>query len=225
MKRIGIFGGTFDPVHDGHLKPAAQAVAALGLDGLVFVPAGIPPHKLDEPRTAFAHRFAMLALATQDDDRAIVSDIEIEREGPSYTFDTLSLLRARSGRAGLFFLMGSDSFAQISTWHRWDELLDLADLVVLRRPTAWGDELLASVPAVLRPHVTHLGPGAAPAPSGTAEHRIYLLDHEPYPISSTEVRERVRTGRPIDDLMPAAVGRYIVKHRLYHSGERGGDAR
>jgi nicotinate-nucleotide adenylyltransferase len=225
VRRVGIFGGTFDPVHDGHLKPAAQAVAALGLDELVFVPAAIPPHKLDEPRTAFAHRFAMLALATQDDDRSLVSDIEMERDGPSYTFDTLYLFRERHHRDGLFFLMGSDSFAQISTWHRWDELLDLANLVVLRRPTAWGAELLACVPEALRPRVTHVAPGAVPGHRRAPGHRIYLLDHEPYPISSTEVRGRVRAGRPIDDLMPAAVGRYIVKHGLYRGGERGGDER
>jgi nicotinate-nucleotide adenylyltransferase len=225
MRRIGVFGGTFDPVHDGHLKPAAQAAQAFGLDELVFVPAGNPPHKLDEPRTAFAHRFAMLALATQDDDRLLVSAIELAREGPSYTVDTLSLFRERYGAAHLYFLMGSDSFAQIGTWHRWEALLPLANLVVLRRPAVWGDELMARAPDVLRPHATRVERGAILTADTTPAHRVYLLDHEPYPISSTEVRERVRSGRPIGDLMPAAVGRYIAKHHLYRSGEKGADER
>ena len=225
MRRIGVFGGTFDPVHEGHLKPAARAAAAFGLDELVFVPAGNPPHKLDEPRTPFAHRFAMLALATQDDDRLLVSDIELAREGPSYTVDTLSLFRKRYAAAALYFLMGSDSFAQIGTWHRWEALLPLANLVVLRRPAVWGEELLARAPELLRPHATHVERGAAVAVGTPPAHRVYLLDHEPYAISSTEVRERVRSGRPIGDLMPAAVGRYIAKHRLYRGGEKGADER
>ena len=225
MRRIGVFGGTFDPVHDGHLKPAAQAAAAFGLDELVFVPAGNPPHKLEEPRTAFAHRFAMLALATQDDDRLLVSEIELGREGPTYTVDTLDLFRRRYAAADLYFLMGSDSFAQIGTWHRWEALLPLANLVVLRRPLVWGDELMARAPEPLRPHATRVERGATAAVGAASAHRVYLLDHEPYEISSTEVRERVRSGRPIGDLTPAAVGRYITKHRLYRSGEKGADER
>ena len=225
MRRIGIFGGTFDPVHDGHLRPAERAVTAFDLDELVYVPAGNPPHKLDEPRTAFAHRFAMLALATQSDDRCLVSDVEAEREGPTYTVDTLDEFRRRYPTARLYFLMGSDSFAQIATWRRWDELLSLASLVVLRRPTAWGDELMARVPDVLRPRVTRVGRDTAAPAEDAPAHRVFLLEHEPYPISATAVRERVRSGRPIGDLVPAAVERYIAKHRLYRNGEEGADGR
>ena len=223
MTRIGIFGGTFDPVHDGHLRPAERALAAFGFDDLVWVPAGNPPHKLDEPRTAFAHRFAMLALAVQGDDRSVVSTVEAERSGPTYTVDTLGEFRRRHPDARLYFLMGSDSFAQIATWRRWEELLSLASLVVLRRPTAWGDKLIARVPEVLRPQMVLVGRDAAP-PAASA-HRVYLLDHEPYPISSTAVRERVRSGRPLGDVMPAAVERYIAKHGLYRNGEEGADGR
>ena len=223
MRRIGIFGGTFDPVHDGHLRPAERALAAFGFDDLVWVPAGNPPHKLDEPRTAFAHRFAMLALAVQGDDRSVVSTVEAERSGPTYTVDTLGEFHRRHPDARLYFLMGSDSFAQIATWRRWEELLSLASLVVLRRPTAWGDKLIARVPEVLRPQMVLVGRDAAP-PAASA-HRVYLLDHEPYPISSTAVRERVRSGRPLGDVMPAAVERYIAKHGLYREGEEGADGR
>jgi len=225
MRRVGVFGGTFDPVHYGHLRPAARAVAALALDELVWVPAGRPPHKLDEERTPFAHRFAMLALATQDDERSVVSEIEAERPGPTYTYDTLVELRGRRPDARLYFLMGSDSFAQIATWHRWDELLALASLIVLRRPTAWGSELLARAPEPLRSRVVEVHAGAVAGADGGGAHRVFLVDHEPYAISSTAVRERVRDGAPLAELMPAAVGRYVAKHRLYRGGEKGADER
>lgn len=225
MRRLGIFGGTFDPVHDGHLRPAARAAEVFGFDELVFVPAGNPPHKLGESRTAFAHRFAMLALATQDDDRGVVSVIEAERDGPTYTIDTLAALHEAHAGDRLYFLMGSDSFAQITTWRRWDELLSLASLVVLRRPTIWGDELLAGVPPELRPSVASVARTALPSGHEAGPHRVYLLDCEPYPISATEVRQRLGRGLPIGDVMPATVRRYIEKHRLYRGGEKGADER
>jgi nicotinate-nucleotide adenylyltransferase len=222
MRAVGVLGGTFDPVHIGHLRPAAHAVAALALDELVLVPAGNPPHKLDEPRTPFAHRFAMLALAVQDDDRCVVSDVEADRPGPTYTFDTLAALAAGRPDERLYFLMGSDSFAQIVTWHRWDELLTLADLVVLRRPGVWGDELLACVPPVLLPAVTA---GAGDAAGDGWAHRIRLLDGGTYAISATDLRRRLAAGEEVGDAVPAAVRRYIDKHRLYAGGGKGADGR
>jgi nicotinate-nucleotide adenylyltransferase len=222
MRRTGILGGTFDPVHIGHLRPAAHAVAALGLDELVLVPAGHPPHKVGEPRTPFAHRFAMLALAVQDDDRCLVSDVEAERPGPTYTFDTLAALAAARPGERLYFLMGSDSFAEIATWHRWDELLSLADLVVLRRPGAWGDELLAGAPSELLPAVAAATAGGA---GDDPAHRIHLLDGGSYAVSATELRRRLAAGETVGDAVPAAVRRYIDKHRLYGRGGKGADGR
>lgn len=220
MSRIGIFGGTFDPVHLGHLGPALQALAAFAFDELVFVPAGDPPHKQGEPLTSFAHRFAMLALATAGYERLFVSDIERQRPGPTYTIDTLRLLRERHPAERLYFLMGSDSFAQITTWHRWEELVELADLVVLHRLTAWGDELAAGAPERLRSRMATVAPGAGGRVGESAGARVHLLDHEPYPVSSTQLRGMVRQGRPVAELLPAEVYRYIVKYHLYHdSGE------
>ncbi len=218
MRRLGVFGGTFDPVHIGHLGPAALAQATFTFDELLFVPAGKPPHKQNEPLTPFAHRFAMLALATQDNERFLVSDIELRRRGPTYTVDTLRLLRERRASDRIFFIMGSDSFAQIDTWHRWEELVELADLVVLHRATAWGEELAARVPALLRPRLCRVEPGDATGDSEPG--RIFLLEHEPFGVSSTTLRERLRAGQPVGDLVPPQVYRYIVKYHLYqHSGE------
>jgi nicotinate-nucleotide adenylyltransferase len=217
MRRIGVFGGTFDPVHNGHLGPAALALATFGFDELVFIPAGDPPHKQGEPLTPFSHRFAMLTLATQADDRLLVSDIERRRRGPTYTVDTLRLLREQHRADRLFFLMGSDSFAQITTWRRWEELAELAELVVLHRATAWGEALTAQAPGLLRRCAETVTPGAPWSGGGARRPRVYLLDHEPFPVSATELRARVRAGRPIDELVPAPVHRYIVKYHLYRS--------
>jgi nicotinate-nucleotide adenylyltransferase len=218
MRRIGIFGGTFDPVHLGHLGPALQALSTFAFDELVFVPAGDPPHKQGEPLTSFAHRFAMLALATAGYDRLFVSDIERRRPGPTYTIDTLRLLRERHPGDRLYFLMGSDSFAQITTWHRWEELVELADLVVLHRLTAWGEELAARTPERLRSRMATVAPGAGGRASDSAGACVHLLDHEPYPVSSTQLREMIRRGRPVAELLPAEVYRYIVKYHLYQDG-------
>ncbi len=220
MRRIGVFGGTFDPVHVGHLGPALQALVAFDFDELVFVPAGDPPHKRGEPLTPFAHRFAMLTLATQAYDRLFVSDIERQRPGPSYTVDTLRLLRERHRSDRLYFLMGSDSLAQIVSWHRWEELVELASLVVLHRATAWGEELAAHLPTSLRSRLERVAPAARMRDPGPGPTQVYLLDHEPFPVSATDLRERLRRGEPVAELLPPEVYRYIVKYQLYRqSGE------
>ena len=215
MRKVAFFGGTFDPVHLGHLTPAVRAAETFSFDALVFVPSGHPPHKLGEPMTPFPHRFAMVALATQARDAFLVSAIEAERNGPTYTFDTLCRLRDLFPADQHYFLMGSDSFAQIGTWHRWDELLDLAHLVVLHRPTVWGGELEAAVPEPLRPSMRAVRPlDGVREPEGRA-HLIYLLAHEPFPIAASELRARVRARQPIGEWVPPEVERYVAKHRLY----------
>lgn len=219
MRRVAFFGGTFDPVHRGHLEPAACALHTFGFDALYFVPAPDPPHKPGIRLTPFAHRFAMLALATATIDAMRVTAIEAERPGPSYTFDTLRALRERIAADDTYFILGSDSFAQISTWHRWRELVDLAHLVVLHREGAWGPTLLPHVPAELTRRLEVVGDGSPvpdPAP-GVA--RIYLLDHRPWPVSATAVRERWQRGEDATALLPPAVARYVAKYRLYDPGD------
>jgi len=223
MTKLAVFGGTFDPVHHGHLEPAVAALATFAFDEVVFVPAGKPPHKLAEPRTPFAHRFAMLALATQDHQRFTVSDIELERDGPTYTVDTLLLLRERRPGAALYFLLGSDSFAQIATWHRWEELADLATLVVLHRPSIWGEPMLASVPPPLHRRLRTVAAGSRPPVE--SRRVVYLLDHPPHPASATAIRDRLRRGETVTGLVPPAVHRYIVKHGLYHEDQDARDGR
>jgi nicotinate-nucleotide adenylyltransferase len=222
VRRLGVFGGTFDPVHLGHLVPAVRALEAFRLDTLTFIPAARPPHKLDEPLTAFSHRFAMLALATHPYEHFFVSDIELEGEGPTYTVDTLRRFRKSHGDGHLYFLMGSDSFSQIATWQRWEELVDLAHLVVLHRATVWGDELHARVPARLHPRLVPVEPFSSVPDPPLDLRLVYLLDHEPFPVSATHLRERLRRGQTIGELVPPEVHRYIVKYRLYYDGEEHG---
>jgi nicotinate-nucleotide adenylyltransferase len=223
MERLGVFGGTFDPVHLGHLVPAVRAVETFRLDALLFVPAGRPPHKLGELLTSYSHRFAMLALATQPYERFFVSDLELGELGPTYTVETLRRVRALHPASRLHFLMGSDSFSQIATWHRWEELVEIADIVVLHRATIWGEELERRVPESLRPSMRSVEPFGTVSDPGPNERRIYLLDHEPFPVSATHLRERLRRGQTIAELVPPEVHRYIVKYRLYYPAAEGRD--
>lgn len=222
MKRLGVFGGTFDPVHLGHLRPAEVALTTFALDALVFVPAAAPPHKLAEPVSSFSHRFAMLALAVAPHERFLLSDLEQVRGGPSYTVDTLREIRSVWKAEKVFFVLGSDSLAQITTWHRWEALVELAHLVVVRRDPFWGAELDHRIPLSLLPRLRVVDPSSGSDPAeGAGEGAVFLLQHEPCAISATTVRQRLRAGQTVDDLVPPEVGRYALRNRLYHHGERG----
>lgn len=191
-KRIALFGGTFDPPHHGHLVVAQDVVEILGLDALYFVPARTPPHKRDEPRSPAEVRLAMVRAAIQGDLRLHASAVEIRREGPSYTVDTLRELHARPGSARLFFVMGVDQFAELHAWKEPEEVARLSRLVVITRE---GDDPESVDPGVEVPY------DFVP---------VTRID-----ISSTRIRERVREGRPIRYLVPEAVRRIIERQRLY----------
>jgi nicotinate-nucleotide adenylyltransferase len=220
---IGIFGGTFDPIHHGHLDAARAVQHAFALDRVLFVPAHVPPHRLRSPHASGHHRFAMTALATLEEPGFEVSDLELERPGPSYTADTLSRL-ARDGWTPwqLFFITGVDAFAEIATWHRYPELLDLAHFVVVTRPGYDQRALRHRLPE-LEGRFQDAGPagagphrrGAGLPPGRGKQPVIYLLDARTSDASSTEIRRRLAAGEPIEGLVPPSVERYIRRHRLY----------
>ena len=134
-KRIAIYGGTFDPVHSGHLEIARRVTQFFGIDEFLFVPAMVAPHKLDREVLPALHRYAMLALATRTDSRLCISTFELDRPGRRYTVDTLFHFRSRFGEsADLFFVMGADSWGEITTWRDWRRLMTLANLIVVTRP-------------------------------------------------------------------------------------------
>ncbi len=197
--RVGIFGGSFDPVHNAHLALARQALTELALDALIWLPTGQPWQKKRVLAPA-ADREAMVRLAIDGEARFSVSRIEIERNGPSYTIDTVRALRAQRPGASWYLVIGQDQYAGFHTWHGWQELLGLVTLAVANRAAnraATGSEApLEADQQVLRaPHETIALPG---------------MD-----MSSTDIRARLAHGQGIAGLVPAPVARYIARHHLF----------
>lgn len=196
--RIGILGGTFNPPHVGHLVCAQEAYLQLGLDRVLLIPARIPPHKPVEEEPGVTHRLELCRLAIHgDEERLAVSDLEVVREGPSYTVDTLKELHARASDSELFLIVGADIAAGLPEWHQPERVLSLATLAVAkRRGTS-----RAAVDAAL----SGLDGGERAVPF-----RMPTIG-----VSSTMIRRRVRAGQPIKYYVPDAVMDYISRHQLY----------
>jgi nicotinate-nucleotide adenylyltransferase len=206
--RTGILGGTFDPVHYGHLDAAVAAQSALALDEVVFLPSHVPPHRQVHPRASGYHRFALVALAIQDHRRFRVSEDELTREGPSFTVDTLRRLHERGHQPSqLFFILGADAFADIATWREFPNVLDAAHFVVVTRPGADLDASLGRNPTLSSRVRT-----ADRKYGGTG---IFFVTANTRDVSSTAIRTRLAAGQAIDDLVPGAVAAYIDANDLY----------
>jgi nicotinate-nucleotide adenylyltransferase len=205
---IGILGGTFDPVHNGHLDVAFAARQALALDEIWLMPCRVPPHR-SLPHASAAHRFAMAALAASAFPHVLVSDLEMNGDAPAYTVDTLDRLAGRgTDMTGVFVIAGADAFAAIHTWRAFPALLDRCHFAVVSRP---GQEA-----ATLRQRLPNLASRMVTMPATRpAQPAILLIDAPTAPVSSTDVRQRIAAGRDATDLVPALVGDYISKHRLY----------
>jgi nicotinate-nucleotide adenylyltransferase len=211
-RRLGVLGGTFDPIHFGHLDAAEAARASLELDEVLFIPAHDPPHKPGDPHASALHRFALIALAIQEWPGYRASDMELSREGASYTADTLRALHACGWRpSNLFFIVGADAFAEISTWREFPAVLDMAQFAVIARPGSALDDALARTPD-LESRVRHPASRAWNDEDGTA---IYLVEARTRDVSSTAIRARLTERKAIDDLVPVAVARHIIAHHLY----------
>ena len=188
--RIAIFGGTFDPVHDAHLAVAQEAADTFALDRVLFVPAKNPPHKLSDIHAGFDDRLRMVELACQADVRFEASRIE-DRPGRSYSFDTAVLARRQFGESTrLFFLIGADAFAEIRSWHRWQELAKLVEFIVVSRPRRHFD-----------------------VPEGAQVQRLDTLE---LPVSSSAIRKSLERGE-LEVAIPDTVREYIREHRLYRA--------
>ena len=206
--RLGIFGGSFDPVHTGHLAAARACVEQAGIDRMILVPAGVSPFKQDRPPTAGRHRAAMLALATAGDPRFEVSTIELDRDGPSYTADTLERLRSAHPGDTLLLVVGPDALASFPTWHRPDRILDLAELLPVER------EGLDDLEGIRR-----ATPALEKLVGRERLDRILAsrVRMPPIEVRSTDLRRAIAEGRPLHGLTPPAVEDYICTHRLYLS--------
>jgi len=206
---IGILGGTFDPIHYGHLRPAQEALRALDLAEIRVIPAGQPPHRRT-PVASAAQRLRMAELAVADLPGFIVDDRELRRGGLSYTVLTLESFRQEFGDRPLCLLLGMDAFEGLETWHQWSRLPELAHLVVLTRP-GWTFPAAAALPAWARGRVTREARELALTPAG----RIYFQAVTPQDISATRLREAIARGQPVEGLLPPAVLDYIRQNRLY----------
>jgi nicotinate-nucleotide adenylyltransferase len=201
--RIGLFGGTFDPPHVGHLALAEWAREALSLDRVLFVPAGRPPHKGRARLSPVVHRVAMTRLAVRGNRAFAVSALEVVRDGPSFTVDTLRALKRREPRARIFLLMGADSLAEFHTWRDPAGIVAFATLAVAERPGSPG------------PGRAALGRRAAARAGLRGRPRIAWLRNPGLEVSSSAIRARLSAGRTVRYLVPDAVARYIARHRLY----------
>ena len=211
-RRLGLLGGTFDPIHYGHLDAADAAQRSLGLDEVRVLPAHDPPHRPVDPRATAFHRFALVALAIDARTGYVASDEELRRDGPSYTVDTLRA-QHRDGwtPSQIFFILGADAFAEIATWHEYPAVLDAANFAVVARPGTTIDTAVARVPE-LRSRTRLAEQGYVQSPDRTA---IFLIEAHTRDISSTTIRARLLARQPIDDLVPASVARHILAHHLY----------
>lgn len=212
---LGIFGGTFDPIHCGHLAMVRSTVERYGLDRLLLVPAWQPPHKTDAVLTEWHHRFAMAALACQNLDRVHVSAVEKMRSGISFTVETLEHFRHQVGPdTPILFLMGSDSLAELPAWKDHTRLLELAHILVAPRPGVKREAALEALGPELARRALRVEnePEAPPAdPAGS----ILWLDWQPIELSGSEIRRRLRAGESIENLVPSPVAAYILQHRIY----------
>ena len=198
VQRLGIFGGTFDPIHHGHLVAAAEARFQLALDRVLFVPARVPPHKPAQPISAASHRLRMVELAIASNPHFALSCVDVDRPAPSYTVEMLELLRAEWGPGPrFFFIEGPDSLSDIVGWYQPQRLIELCELAVVARP---GSEVDVAGLERQLPGLTD---------------RLHWVEMPLLEISSTDMRARVRTGRPISYLVPHGVEAYIRQHGLY----------
>jgi nicotinate-nucleotide adenylyltransferase len=212
---IGVLGGTFDPIHYGHLRLAEELAERLRLEEVRLVPSGTPPHR-SAPAVAAGHRLAMTRLAAAGNARFKVDERELRRAGPGYTFDTLKELRAEAGDARpLALLLGADAFLEFATWHRWREILGLAHVAIAHRPGSPVERWIERMPQPLareysarlmqQPLATHLAPAG-----GIVVVPLTALD-----ISATAIRDMLQAGVSPRYLLPGAVLDYIRSHQLY----------
>lgn len=221
--RLGLLGGTFNPIHLGHLRGVEDAREAFNLEKIYFIPAAVPPHKNERIEVSPAHRVEMVRLAIENNPAFSVSDIELSREGKSYSIETILYFRNHYPEEELFFIVGMDSFLEVTTWKRYQDLFSLCHFVVLDRPGSKRCKLTD-----LTPHefwaTFRLGKDPSQwihGPSGLSTH---FLDKPLMDISSSEIRERIQTGRSVRYMMQEKVEAYIFKNGLYSRSQPGQEA-
>ena len=211
--KIGILGGTFNPIHNAHLRIAEESRDLFDLSRVIFIPAATPPHKPLVGELSFASRLEMARLATADNPYFTVSDMEGVRGGRSYSIDTLRALALEFPQDELFFIVGADSFNDISTWHQYADIFTLCNVICVQRPGATIGSLEKALPVAMALEFCY--DAQAERLSHSSGHGVYALDGVLLDISSSEIRLLARAGRSIRYLLPDAVEHYIKEQRLY----------
>jgi nicotinate-nucleotide adenylyltransferase len=206
---LGIFGGTFDPVHFGHLRPALEVQQALELNEIRFIPAGQPPHR-EVPHATASQRLSMLQAAIEDQPGFVVDEREIRREGPSYMVDTLVSLREELDQVPLCLILGYDAFLGLPSWHQWQQLIGLCHLVITHRPGWNHADLDETLQSLVQQHEMTPEQMLGQAAGGLVFIPVTQLD-----ISATDIREQIRAGQDIRYLLPDLVYEMIKEQQLY----------
>jgi nicotinate-nucleotide adenylyltransferase len=202
-KKIGIMGGTFNPIHHGHLVTAQEALSQFKLDMVIFIPTGNPPHKIENEVASAEDRYIMTVIATSSNSNFFVSRMEIDRKGKSYTIDTVRQLKKIYGSSSLlYFITGADAILEILTWKNTDEIVSLCKFIAATRP----GYNLSRIEDLRKRLFSN---------TEAADNKIYIMEIPALSISSTDIRNRVKHNRPIDYLLPEGVSNYILKHGLY----------
>ena len=224
-ERIGIYGGTFDPIHYGHLRVAAAICEAFSLDRFLFVPAFVPPHKRERQISAPYHRYAMVVLATLNAPPLIktklaASTIELEAPARPYTIDTLTTWQNAHPQSELFFVMGGDSFAEVNLWREYERLLTEFNIIVAIRPPS-ATLSVQHLSPICQQRVVDLRGSKRPdlkvLAGATKSKQIFLTDYVAVNIAATQVRDAVRAGQSVDEFVPPDVARYIATYELYRN--------
>lgn len=211
--KTGILGGTFNPIHNAHLSIAEASLESCRLDRVLFLPAAIPPHKDVAEEVSFDHRFNMVELAIEKNPKFMASDLETKRPGASYSVDTLAQLRQLYPDDEFYFIIGLDSFRDITTWKNYQQLFELANIIVASRPGPGDDDPLQLLPVAIKNQFCY-DERSLKLRHKSGRELIFINDTR-FAISSTSIRENVATGQSINNIVPPPVISYIEENRLY----------
>ncbi len=211
-RRIGLFGGTFNPIHLGHLRGAEEIRESFNLEEVHFIPSSIPPHKVAGLVIEAEHRFQMVKLATADNSFFATTDIEVSRPGKSYSIETIQYFRERH-EGDLYFILGSDAFLEIETWKEFPNLFSLCNFIVMTRPGSLRNTRSVALPKALIPAFRYDPDGKAW--THLSGYHLYLREITFLDISSTKIRELIQRGESVRYLVPLEVDAYIQRHGLY----------
>jgi nicotinate-nucleotide adenylyltransferase len=214
-ERIGIFGGTFNPIHRGHVKAAVEVQRVFGLDKILLIPSFIPPHKGSPDVASPSHRLKMVELAVAPYPRIFPSSIEIEAKGKSYSIMTLAKLKKRHPDSLMFFIMGVDAFLEIDTWRDYEKVLEQCHFIVISRPGFILEDSNKVLGGEYRGRMVQILDSIDLEEVVQRNHKIFLLPLPSLDIASKDIRKKVRMGESITDLVPEPVGKYILSNDLY----------